>query len=512
MSQDLQHEELDQIGKPPSGWQLTTLGEIADVQGGITKGKQRTPNDKLREVPYLRVANVQRGFLDLGEVKTIEATEDEVRQFQLRPGDVLFNEGGDRDKLGRGWIWSGEIAECIHQNHVFRARIHGGVLVPKILSWYGNSEGQAYFLREGKQTTNLASLNSTKLRALPVLIPPGPEQQRIVAAIESYFTRLDDAVATLERVERNLKRYRASVLKSAVEGRLVPTEAALAKQEGRDFEPASILLERILTERRRRWAESGKKSKYQEPSAPDTTTVPILPKGWCWLTVDAVAFVTKLAGFEYTNFVKYDPHGDLAVIKAENAGKDGFNPTEFSYVRSESVAQLTRSRLIAGDILMVFVGAGTGKVARVPGDRQYFLGPNIAMIRPTTNYVLPAYLELYLRSPMGNRLSLSFAKAVAQPSLSMGTIRMISVALPPPSEQERIVAEVERLLDLAETTLKATQANLARALRLRQSILKWAFEGKLADQDPSDEPASALLARIKAERDATQPAKKKSRA
>ena len=98
-------------------------------------------------------------------------------------------------------------------------------------------------------------------------MPPLREQQRIVEAIESYFTRLDDAVATLERVQRNLKRYRASVLKAAVEGRLVPTEAALAEQEGRDYEPASVLLERILTERRRRWAESGKKGKYQEPSA-----------------------------------------------------------------------------------------------------------------------------------------------------------------------------------------------------------------------------------------------------
>ena len=117
-------------------------------------------------------------------------------------------------------------------------------------------------------------------------MPPLPEQHRIVAAIESYFTRLDDAVATLERVQRNLKRYRASVLKAAVEGRLVPTEAELARAEGRDYEPASVLLERILAERRRRWEEAelaklkakGKtpkddkwKAKYTEPVAPDTS-------------------------------------------------------------------------------------------------------------------------------------------------------------------------------------------------------------------------------------------------
>ncbi len=90
-------------------------------------------------LPYLRVANVQRGYLDLSEMKEIEATEDEIADLQLREGDVLFNEGGDRDKLGRGWVWRGELPECIHQNHVFRARLHAGVADPKFVSWYGNS-------------------------------------------------------------------------------------------------------------------------------------------------------------------------------------------------------------------------------------------------------------------------------------------------------------------------------------------------------------------------------------
>jgi type I restriction enzyme S subunit len=137
----------------------------------------------------------------------------------------------------------------------------------------------------------MPKISQGTIEELGLPIPPSSEQQRIVEAIESYFTRLDDAVATLERVERNLKRYRASVLKSAVEGRLVPTEAALARQEGRDYEPASVLLERILNERRRRWVESGKKGKYQDPEPPDTTNLPELPEGWCWATVDQLAAV-----------------------------------------------------------------------------------------------------------------------------------------------------------------------------------------------------------------------------
>src|SRR5207253_1976546 len=120
------------------------------------------------------------------------------------------------------------------------------------------------------------------LKTLQFPLAPLPEQHRIVEGIESYFSRLDDAVATLERVQRNLKRYRASVLKAAVEGRLVPTEAELARAEGRDYEPASVLLERILAERRRRWQEADGRGKYHEPVAPNTAELPELPEGWCW--------------------------------------------------------------------------------------------------------------------------------------------------------------------------------------------------------------------------------------
>lgn len=128
---------------------------------------------------------------------------------------------------------------------------------------------------------------------------------------------------------------------------------------------------------------------------------------------------------------------------------------------------------------MVFVGAGTGNVARVPDDQPYFLGPNIAMIRVEPREVSEAYLEMFLRSPVGHSLTFGFIKAVAQPSLSMGTIRMIPVALPPLAEQTRIVAEVERRLSVVEELESVVTANLQRATRLRQSILKKAFTGQL---------------------------------
>ena len=285
----------------PAGWSWAPLGEIADLKGGLTKGKKRRPGEKVRQVPYLRVANVQRGRLDLSEVFTIEATDAEAADLQLHHGDVLFNEGGDRDKLGRGWVWRNEIPGCIHQNHVFRARLRSKGLLPEVVSWYGNSAGQRYFWDEGKHTTNLASINLTKLSRFPLPVAPAREQIRLVEALDSYLTRLDAAAAGLKRVEANLKRYRASVLKAAVEGRLVPTEVELAKQTGRGYESGGDLLARILKERRRRWEESqlaklkakrqtpkneNWRSNYEVPMGPETSHLLSLPEGWSWTNVE----------------------------------------------------------------------------------------------------------------------------------------------------------------------------------------------------------------------------------
>src|SRR4051794_4933307 len=140
-----------ELPKLPPGWCWTTLEEVAQVDGGITKDQKRPRSSTMREVPYLRVANVQRGYLDLTEMKTILAEEEEIQALRLQPGDILFTEGGDRDKLGRGWVWNGELDECIHQNHIFRARPNPDLVDPKLVSFHGNFFGQEWFTRTGKQ-------------------------------------------------------------------------------------------------------------------------------------------------------------------------------------------------------------------------------------------------------------------------------------------------------------------------------------------------------------------------
>jgi type I restriction enzyme S subunit len=168
----------------PKGWELTPLGDLAEVVSGVTKGR-KLPASGTMDVPYLRVANVQDGYLQLDELKSIPATVAEIEKFRLLPGDVLMTEGGDPDKLERGAVWSGDVDPCIHQNHVFRVRTDSNRLTSRYLSAFlGSPIAKIYFLRAAKQTTGIATINKTQLREFPVLLPPLPEQRRIAAILD----------------------------------------------------------------------------------------------------------------------------------------------------------------------------------------------------------------------------------------------------------------------------------------------------------------------------------------
>lgn len=212
----------DTTGLPnlPEGWAWAKLEAVVALKGGITVDKKRK-DPTARRVPYLRVANVQRGYLDLDEVKEIEAPERDINELRLMSGDILFNEGGDRDKLGRGWIWEGQLSECIHQNHVFRARPYLKEVSPKLVSWWGNTFGKDYFLREGKQTTNLASINLTKLSAFPIPLPPVVEQRRIVAEVDQHFSAIVAFEAAATASLRRADRLCQSVLTSCLSGKRI---------------------------------------------------------------------------------------------------------------------------------------------------------------------------------------------------------------------------------------------------------------------------------------------------
>ncbi|MBW4626290.1 MAG: restriction endonuclease subunit S [Brasilonema octagenarum HA4186-MV1] len=180
---------LEMFGDPttnPKGWEKgKPLGDIAEIVSGITKGRKLN-GQKVREIPYLAVVNVQDRMLDLTVLKFIEATENEILRYKLQVNDLLLTEGGDPDKLGRGTLWNGELPECIHQNHIFRVRITLNSLDPLFLNWLISSDyGKKYFLKQAKQTTGIATINMTQLRGFPLLIPPLTLQQEFARRVEA---------------------------------------------------------------------------------------------------------------------------------------------------------------------------------------------------------------------------------------------------------------------------------------------------------------------------------------
>lgn len=225
----------------PEEWVWASLDMLGEIASGVAKGTKRDADVQVREVPYLRVANVQRGYLDLSEVKTILATERDIAELTLQAGDVLFNEGGDRDKLGRGWVWRDEVKTCIHQNHVFRMRPFIAEVLPELVSHHGNTFGKTWFQNAGKQTTNLASINMTMLRMFPVPLAPVDEQKEILIQLELQLDALDRQEKSVELGLSQSTAQRKNILHAAFSGQLVPQDPA--------DEPASALLTRIRAER-----------------------------------------------------------------------------------------------------------------------------------------------------------------------------------------------------------------------------------------------------------------------
>jgi type I restriction enzyme S subunit len=209
---------VEWLGEIPAHWTVKRLKFVARVQSGVPKGRDLAHRETI-EVPYLRVANVQDGYLDLNEVATISIEASELERYSLRPGDVLMNEGGDFDKLGRGHIWRGEIDPCIHQNHVFAVRTHG--IEPEWLNLVTSAEcGRFFFMSRSKQSTNLASISSTNLQELPICCPPAVERRRIIEYVGRATAELNKLAAEAEMGITFLRERRSALISAAVTGKI----------------------------------------------------------------------------------------------------------------------------------------------------------------------------------------------------------------------------------------------------------------------------------------------------
>lgn len=219
-SVSLRKGESEWVESIPEHWEVIPLKHISTVQSGVTLGKNYASTKTTKSFPYLRVANVQDGYIDLSTVTEIVLPVREAKNYLLRAGDILVTEGGDIDKLGRGNCWDGQIEECLHQNHVFAVRILKRVRPEFVALITGVSYARRYFTTTANKTTNLASTNKTKLGNLPVLVPPLPEQDAILDFCKQVKAQYDALISSVSREISALKEMKSSLIAEAVTGRI----------------------------------------------------------------------------------------------------------------------------------------------------------------------------------------------------------------------------------------------------------------------------------------------------
>ncbi len=446
--------------------------------------------------PYLRAANVTWKGLDLRDVNEMNFPPDQVEQYRLQPGDILLAEAsGSASEVGKPALWNGEIDDCCFQNTLIRIRPKTALSKYLLLHFTGDASlGRFSHAARG---VGIHHLGAAAMTAWPVALAPLPEQRRIVDEIEKQFARLDAAVAGLKRVQASLKRYRASVLKAACEGRLVSTEAELARREGRALGTADQ-----LTEQTRGAKESLLKG----------TNDGLVPEGWRFSPLEPLLSEPLVNGRSVP-----DREGGFPVLRLTCLGAGRVDLSAFkegAWTRAEATPYLVRD----GDFLIARGNGSLRLVGRgglVDGsDGSVAFPDTLIRVRPDLESVDPRFLCQIWAAPFVRRQIEASARTTAGIyKVNQDHLRGILLPLPPLAEQHRLVAEVDRRLSVIDELESTIDTNLARCARLRQSILKRAFEGKLVPQDPNDEPASALLARLRKERDEEpgRPAKRKPR-
>jgi type I restriction enzyme S subunit len=485
----------------PLNWIVAPVHELFDVVGG------GTPPTGVAEywqgaTPWISSADIDEGHqINARRFISDQAIKDSATN-RVPAGSVIVV-----TRVGLGKVGLTESPICFSQDS--QALIFNqDLLLPKYVLLYMGTAVQI-FKQIGRGTT-ISGVTKRQLRDLDFCLSPLPEQKRIVEEIEKQFTRLDAAVAALIRVHANLRRYRAAVLKAACEGRLVPTEAELARREGRSYESAGELLKRILTERRARWEAdqlakfrasdrepNGEKwkGKYSEPNAPDTQGLGNPPEGWVWANLGQVAWSVK-DGPHYSP--EYVTEG-IPFITGGQVRPSGVDFGAAKEISPELHARLCqRCKPERGDIL--YTKGGTTGIARVNTyDIDFSVWVHVAVLKLVTS-VAPFYLQHALNSPGCYKQAQAFTHGVGNQDLGLTRMVKITLGLPPLVEQKRIAAEVDRRVSFIDKLEAQVEGSIKHADRLRQAILKRAFEGRLVPQDSTDEPASVLLECIRAER------------
>ena len=457
----------------PSGWSVISFESATIVEKG-RKPRSLGGRNAQRSLPYVNIKAFERGVIE-------EFCDPKEAIVQCAQGDTLIVWDGARAGLV-GKAPTGAVGSTL-------AKLSSPVLESDYLRLFLSSKYRE--LNARTKGVGIPHLDPQVLGDLSIPVAPEREQRRIVEAIETRFARLDAAVRALERARANLKQYRASVLEAACSGRLVRTDSSLARENGTSFEPATALVARLSEERQRAGAELGSRRDLINVSEVALPSEP-LPEGWRWYPW------AELAGRVTVGYVGpiSNQHSEVGVplVRSQNVRPNRFEPKGMSHVPREFYLVNRKCGVSGGDICVVRSG-DVGVACVIPNGLGEALCSDLVIIqRPVC--VVPQYGSYVMNSVVRQRV-LRGKVGIGLSHYNTKSVAALPIPVPPMAEQERIVEEVERRLSVVDAASLEVERALFRCVRLRNSVLKSAFEGRLIPQDPNDEPASALLERIK---------------
>ena len=452
-------------------WEIKPLSDLADaIQYGYT-AKAKTDAAGIR---YLRITDIQDDHVEWSTVPSCDVSEVESEKYLLAAGDLVFARTGAT--VGKSFLVRGNIPKSVFASYLIRVRLRKHI-DPRYVAHFFQSPSYWNQIAESSAGIGQPNVNGKKLAQIQIPVAPPEQQIEIVAELEKQFSRLDEAVANLQRVKANLKRYKASVLKAAVEGRLVEPEATLARREGRTYETGEQVLQRILEERRANWSGRGK---YKEPEPPVLDGLNPLPDGWAYATTEQMCEQIA-SGSTPSPEAMFSGAGDVPFLKVYNLTFDGsldftVRPTFVSNATHQGM--LARSRSVPGDVLMNIVGPPLGKVSIVPtAYPEWNINQAIVTFRTSSGLANQLLAHWLLARPVLSRLERTAKATAGQHNLQVSTCRKLPIPVPPLAEQKRIVAEVDRQLSIIREVEAEVDANLLRAQALRQATLSDAFSG-----------------------------------
>jgi type I restriction enzyme S subunit len=430
------------------------------------------------DVSFVPMAAVEAGSGRMDETAIRRFGEVKKGYTTFREGDVLFakitpcmENGKIAVALGlRNGVGCGST-----EFHVLRPR--PGVDAHYVYHFVSSSRFRAEAAHQMTGAVGQKRVPAAFLEQCEIPLPDLGEQRRIVAEIEKQFSRLDEAVANLKRVKASLKRYKATVLKAAVEGRLVPTEAELTSREGRSFETGAELLRRILDSHRRQWTGKGR---YADPNLPDAQDLPALPDGWTWATPQQVSSggANALAIGPFGSNLKVSDYTSAGVplVFVRNIRAAVFDDASSVFVAFEKAAELRSHWVRGGDLLVTKMGDPPGDACLYPTHRPPAVITADCIKLSTANELRDGRYLLYaIRSDLVQRQIAGITKGVAQLKISLGRFSSIGIPLPPLSEQRRIVAEIDRRFSIVGDVEAVLERNVLRAVALKAATLDHHF-------------------------------------